>query len=55
MTITGRFYTKPYNVRELKFSDFFDLDQLSKVLISNKSKKYDWRGSPSSGEEFQVY
>nr|CAH7761196.1 unnamed protein product [Callosobruchus chinensis] len=29
----------PYNVRELKFSDFFDLSQLSKLIMKNKSRK----------------
>nr|CAH7758157.1 unnamed protein product [Callosobruchus chinensis] len=28
----------PYNVRELKFSDFFDLSQLSKLIMKNKSR-----------------
>nr|CAI5843638.1 unnamed protein product [Callosobruchus analis] len=28
----------PYNVRELKFSDFFDLSQLAKSIMKNKSR-----------------
>nr|CAH7750652.1 unnamed protein product [Callosobruchus chinensis] len=30
--------TSPYNVREQKFSDFFDLSQLSELIMKNKSR-----------------
>lgn len=38
MARTARSNKKPYNVKELKFKDFFDIEKLSKLIMKNKLK-----------------